>query len=580
MKSETPRSLISWPTTIFWVVAVWLLFWQLGGTTLWGSEARWAEVTREMRLTGDYFHPSLNGVPYFDKPLLSYWLIALVAKLSGPLDEWAIRFPSALAALATLWATRDLGRRLWSEQVAQVAGWVLLSGYGFLLWGRMGQADMENLAAVMLAVDWYWARRERPGWADFGVFYLILALGAQTKGLGALVLPPLVLLPDLLREGRWRLLLRPAHWLGLALGTMVYFIPFLLSSWGADQYAGNGLAMVMRENLLRYFEPFDHIEPFYIYFIHLPILMLPWAIALIAAITQAVLGYRGLGGAGANSRWLYWACGLIFLFFSLSGSRRSYYILPIIPFCSLLIGVIATSAEPGKPWRIGLHWQRWLLGLLGLASLLGGLALPWAARHWRVELPISLALSLALIGGAVFALWLSSGRSEAFLARKMALPLGLAFPVCAAALLLGGYFGWQRLVIEDHFRSARRFAQQVRLQAEVDSLAFYRDAPTNLVYYLGAQRPLPVVDGPNKVETLVAAKGGELVLLGTAADLRRLTAELPRTMTSRPIASETAFPWDAKETGRVMQALRLSSASQPPVKPSSAAAEPTGSNRQ
>ena len=71
-----------------WVLAVLLLaaslfFIKLGDRSLFGSEGRWSEVTREMRLTENYFWPTINGRVYYDKPLLSYWLITAVAGLSG-----------------------------------------------------------------------------------------------------------------------------------------------------------------------------------------------------------------------------------------------------------------------------------------------------------------------------------------------------------------------------------------------------------------------------------------------------------------------------------------------------------------
>lgn len=154
---------------VFWAATAFLLFWALGIRGLWGPEGRWAEITREMLLTRDFFHPAINGNPYFDKPLLTYWLVAMASAGIGRLNEWAVRIPSAVSALLGLWATVYLGRRLWSEEVGRAAGWMLLTTYGLLFWGRVGTADMENLAAIVLAVAWYWKRRDRmnffPSWS-------------------------------------------------------------------------------------------------------------------------------------------------------------------------------------------------------------------------------------------------------------------------------------------------------------------------------------------------------------------------------------------------------------------------------
>lgn len=106
------------------------------------------------------------------------------------------------------------------------AGWILLTTYGFLFWGRTA-ADMENLAAITLAVAWYWKRRERPNFCSYIVFYLIFSLGAQTKGLTAMVVPVVAVLPDSLRECRWKMHLSFSHLMALALGAAIYLCPLI-----------------------------------------------------------------------------------------------------------------------------------------------------------------------------------------------------------------------------------------------------------------------------------------------------------------------------------------------------------------
>ena len=65
----------------FWVFAWFVLFTCLDSLSAIRSEARWFEVVREMLMTGDWLHPRINGQPYFDKPLVSYWFAAILSKL-------------------------------------------------------------------------------------------------------------------------------------------------------------------------------------------------------------------------------------------------------------------------------------------------------------------------------------------------------------------------------------------------------------------------------------------------------------------------------------------------------------------
>ena len=184
----------------FWAFAVLALFLFLGHNALWASEERWAEVAREMLLSGDWLHPSLNWVIYFDKPQLSYWLILPFAVLLGGMDELVVRIPSALAGLAALYGVVSLGKTLFDKRTALLAGWMLLSCYGFLFWSRTAAADAANLAAITVAVAWFYRVEERAKFFHYLLFYLICFLGALTKGLPALVMPVVVIAPHLLME--------------------------------------------------------------------------------------------------------------------------------------------------------------------------------------------------------------------------------------------------------------------------------------------------------------------------------------------------------------------------------------------
>src|SRR5436190_21085288 len=73
-----------------------LMFGQLGQNGVLSEEFRWAEVAREMRLNGDFFHPTINGQVYYDKPIGSYWLIVAVSYFTGGVNETAARLPAAM----------------------------------------------------------------------------------------------------------------------------------------------------------------------------------------------------------------------------------------------------------------------------------------------------------------------------------------------------------------------------------------------------------------------------------------------------------------------------------------------------
>src|SRR5439155_789166 len=94
------------------------------------NEARYAEVAREMVLSGDWISPHLDFTLFLNKPPLVFWLAALVFRLAGP-TEWA-RLVSVGAAMVALLATCRLGALLYGGTTGLVAGLALATSLGFV----------------------------------------------------------------------------------------------------------------------------------------------------------------------------------------------------------------------------------------------------------------------------------------------------------------------------------------------------------------------------------------------------------------------------------------------------------------
>ncbi|MDO8303084.1 MAG: glycosyltransferase family 39 protein [Sedimentisphaerales bacterium] len=472
-----------WADLLLLAVAFLMLFWGLGGRTLWGSEGRWAEIAREMLITKDFFHPTIGGLPYFDKPLLTYWLIASFSVMFGTLTEGICRLPSALCGVITVFVTMQIGKRLWSAQVGRIAGWILLTTYGVLLWSRTAAADTKNLAAIMVCTAWYWARRDKPGFVTFFVFYLVMVLGALTKGLAAVAIPILVVLPDIIENKRWRMLLSPSHFFAAILALLLYVAPFVYSSSVAHSgYQASGLGMVFRENIQRFYAPFDHKEPFWVYFKHTPTLFLPWSVLLILALIAIIPRWKQLDD---KTKWLLKAAALIFLFFTASGSRRNYYILPLIPFCALLTAVFLTYIRDAKVdalRKLGLDIQQVVLGVIIALELASPLIVPIAFKIMKkpdIELPHGIYTACISIGIAALVVWIVVyiGLKRAY-GQPQGLPLQdtlkrelpttveprLMAIVGVTAVLFGGFFCWQMNMFEYYRMPEKAFIAQLKEQ--------------------------------------------------------------------------------------------------------------------
>src|SRR5688500_1058688 len=104
-----------------------LLFLGLDASTIWdANEAFYTETPRQMVLSGDYVNPTFNGEPRFNKPVLSYWVVAAFYKVFG-VAVWAERVAIALGALGIAAAAFVIARIVWSARAAWIAALVILS---------------------------------------------------------------------------------------------------------------------------------------------------------------------------------------------------------------------------------------------------------------------------------------------------------------------------------------------------------------------------------------------------------------------------------------------------------------------
>ncbi|HVP10910.1 MAG TPA: glycosyltransferase family 39 protein [Phycisphaerae bacterium] len=519
-----------------------LLLWGLGDRSLWRSEGRWAEIPREMVLSGDYFHPTTGGELYNDKPLLTYWLRIAAAKLTGNLDEFAVRLPGALAGLIAVGATMWLGRRLWSAPVGWIAGAMLATAWGFVFHARTAEADMENLAAIMLAIAWYWYKRDRPGFVAFLVFWLIAFVGALTKGLTAVIVPVLAILPDIIEHKRWRQVLTLSNIVALILAAAIYFAPFIYAATTkTDTYRADGLALVIRENVTRFFNAFDHKGPPYLYFIALPGLLMPWAPLLIAAVIGLIMIRKSLD---APTRWLAWAAFVIFVFFTLSESRRSYYILPVLPLAALMVGIIWAHAKDAR-----LDSLRWHARNVQAAILIGAVVLALAgplvagliAPRYDFTVTRELNVSLVAMGMAAAVVILLAFA----LSRRIAEAHRPLWPMFAGtAVLLGGFFCWQYGLLEA-YRNERSFVLDLKQRIEgvsTEDIRFYNVNSDKVLFYLNTPKPLAVLRTESELREFMAADRPR-VLITQQQCVDKARSCFPPHRSQEPDLTEKVEPW-------------------------------------
>jgi 4-amino-4-deoxy-L-arabinose transferase-like glycosyltransferase len=133
-----------------------LFFSLLGQRPLWDiDEGMHAATSKDMVLSGDWVTPTLDGEPFFDKPPLFNWLVALSFLVFG-FTELAARLPAALAGTACVLATYALGSRMFDRTVGLLGGVILASSLEFLLMSRVVVHDIVLALPVTVALLGFW----------------------------------------------------------------------------------------------------------------------------------------------------------------------------------------------------------------------------------------------------------------------------------------------------------------------------------------------------------------------------------------------------------------------------------------
>jgi len=374
-----------------------LYFWNLGGHGLLEpDEGRYAEIPREMLEKGDFVTPTLNYVKYFEKPPLHYWLTALSMKIFGE-NERASRIIPALGGLGGVAATTLFGLRFFGPASGILAGWILGSS---LIWSIHTQLNIIDMTLTFFLTmglfSYYLGIRSSRRWLL--LFYASMALAVLAKGLIGVVLPGIIIFLWICWRREWGLIFQ-----SLSLPGILLFLGITLP-WFAEVWRRNpefGWFFFVHEHFFRYTTTVhSRHEPWWFF---IPILFagtLPW--------TGGVLGGFGVNFRerfphaqkdGLFSYLLLWF-GVIFLFFSLSGSKLIPYILPVFPPLALFgaLGMGQMLGEKGPAGKKGLF----LIWPTFFAIALGGYAFTETHVPFSHVLPPLVLLGILPFLSAIF----------------------------------------------------------------------------------------------------------------------------------------------------------------------------------
>ncbi len=360
------------------------------------DEPRFAEASREMLERSDFVVPYFNNRYRFDKPPLTYWAQAASYQVFGE-NEFAARFPSAVAAALTAVVLLAWGRRLGDERVGWWAALIFTVCWQTTMHAKAAVADMWLVLFVTLA---HWAGYEllrdrlggggerptfnvqrstsnsdavSPRW--WWVFYLALAAAFLAKG--PIGWTPLIavaasrfFLPGVQLQRRF--LFFTGILLMLAM-VAVWGIPALVRTHGEFFHVGIGKHVVDRSLVAMEGHGggsiWIYLATLPFYFVAIFLTFFPWSLSLPALVKRL---WRE---RDALDNYLLAGALTVFLIFTLVKTKLPHYTLPAYPLLALLLAKSFRS----RPEARGIMRRR-VIGFGAFALLLAA-ASPMA-RHY------------------------------------------------------------------------------------------------------------------------------------------------------------------------------------------------------
>ena len=372
------------------------------------DEGRYAEMAREMLVTGDWVTPRYNGYKYFEKPPLQVWATAAIFQVFG-IGDWQARLWTALTGFLTILAIGFTGTRIYNARAGWLAAVVLASSPMWVISGHFNSLDMGLSAFLVAALcslllaqtshnksscrNWMWA------------CWVFMALATLSKGVIGAAIPAMVFVAYSISTWDWKIWTR----LRLFSGAIVFLL--ITAPW---------FILVAQRNpeFLEFFFIHEHLQrftqdahsrtgPIY-YFVPLLLIgIIPWVLQIPGALVQAWQERRREFSSG----WLLvcWFV-VIFAFFSMSRSKLPGYIIPIFPALALLIGhrldrLLGYSNSLGMAWKLQTLGFT-LLGCIGFFFLteIGKQARPDEIEAYAQYTYWVIAALIALIGFSLFAI--------------------------------------------------------------------------------------------------------------------------------------------------------------------------------
>jgi len=303
------------------------------------------QSVKEMFARHDWLTPYYQGRFRFQKPILFYWIVSLSYIVFG-INNFAVRFPSAIFGALTAIFTFNIGRRLFDRKTGFLAAGLLATFIIFFMYSRYASPDMALTFFVTYSIYLFLKGLKNPeGGKSFFAFFIVLGLATLNKGYVGFVLPFIVVCIFIASTRKWKLFRSMNIPMGifvlLAIALPWYILMYRLHG---EKYLDH---VFVRETLFRMFYAPNNergiaffISYFKRLFFYIPILfqwLAPYSLFLPVALVDAFKSKNTYSREKDSYKLILSFFFGIFIFFSVISIKEYHYMLPIAPAGALII---------------------------------------------------------------------------------------------------------------------------------------------------------------------------------------------------------------------------------------------------
>lgn len=334
--------ILKFAPALFAIYAIALFFFINDWGTVESSEARYAEIAREMFTTGDWLHPRLMNIHHYHKPPFTYWLTGYGYYLFG-INTFGARFFLAISLLIQLLLIYRIALFFLKDKNMAFASALIYSTMPLVIVSMRGlTTDAFLQTFILLSIFFYmqWRTTQKVIWLY--LMAIACGFGFLTKGPLILILPVFFVIG--FNKSLPQASLSFHHVISFLLFITIGFSWFIYLAIEDSAFVSY---FIFRHTYERVANAgvFSRSEPFWYYLLYTPLVALPWTIILSVGFVKSKWHTIPI----VIQKIVVFLILLPLTFFSLSSSKLVLYVLPVFSGLAILSSYFLFQMEHKSP---------------------------------------------------------------------------------------------------------------------------------------------------------------------------------------------------------------------------------------